>query len=264
MYYGGYINNPARLEMGITTNAYLVCQMIDRLSKFGEGWCTLSRENMAKDIGLSKQSIINIVDKLDSLFLIQKNSAGNTRSTPKFRGILAKHEAARKEYFEGKKEKGIGKESLPVDGKESLSLKGESVKKVYHSGKESLPEGGKESLPNNSNKKLSITYTLTNGERKCFSVQDYCKLFGMPMVSQVIKENFTSLSDEKKILIAKHLPKYIEFAPAGRYRKSPLNYLLDETYLSPLIDRRENGKTISMQSNPTQIPPSSTKYRYVN
>lgn len=252
MYYGGFVNNEARKEMGIKPLHYMVGGLISSLSK-GDRWCDMSRQRMGDEIGVSKPTIINIVKILEAKFLVRKSDSGKLKTTPKWSGIVARHEAARKAFFDNK----IGKETLPSSGKESLPENKESVKKLYHIGKESLPPIGKETLPN-TNSSYTVNYTLSNGERKTFSVEDYCRFFGMPFPSLAIKENFGRLPEIHKIQIANHLPQYIQLTPERRYRKSPLNYILDETYLQPVIDRRPKPAP-SQLANP-KVLPTSTVY----
>ena len=263
MYYGVFVNNQARKELGITANAYIVCALIGSLCK--RGWCTMSRAKMADEIGLSKVSVINIIDKLETMFLVQKNEAGNVRVLPKWIGAIARHEAAKKAFFEGKEsiphQSNTGKESLPSSGKESIPTQNQIGKESLPIGKESLPQIGKESLPNTLNLN-TISYTLSNGERKTFSIEDYCKAFGMSRVSLTVKENFKTLPTDIKIIIAEHLPKYLKATPEKRYQKSPLNYILDEAYLLPIIDRTQQPKNGQL-ANPTVLP-TATHYKYRN
>lgn len=89
------------------------------------GWCFMKRERMGEELGLSKQAVLNIIERMIAAGFIYRNPANKTiRTTSKWFSVYA------------------SKESLPdgpEPGKESLPF-----------GKESLPEPGKESLPNNN------------------------------------------------------------------------------------------------------------------
>lgn len=146
------VNNLARIELGISLNEYVVCEMVYHLSSNPDspvkGWCSMSRSMMAENIGVSKQSIINLVSALCEKKLLKKNRNGNLKTT----GLWYKKVVIQ-----------IGKESLPNEqkegkksGKESLP---ESVKKVYQFGKESLPY-----INIDINKDINISSTTTTGE----------------------------------------------------------------------------------------------------
>lgn len=95
----------------------MIYQMsVSPLSKI-PGWCYMSRPHMASEFGVSKQSILNLIDSLiDKGFMIKDLKTSYLKTTHKWN----------LNYF--------------TEGKESLPL----------TGKESLPHGGKESLPNNN------------------------------------------------------------------------------------------------------------------
>lgn len=123
------IQHNFRKENNLTLNEYVVCDMIFFLSKKSDSkvpnWCFMSKETMANEIGLSKQSIITLIKKLCELgFLEKQEVTGFVRTTSKWESV----------YFYTN-----GKESLP------------QVQNSFNFGKESLPDDGKESLPNNNN-----------------------------------------------------------------------------------------------------------------
>jgi len=105
------------------------------------GWAYKSRVSFADDLGVSKQSILNLVKSLEEKGLIEKNPVS---------AFLRTTETWNKVYFT------TGKESLPGGGKETC-----------YTGKESLPHAGKESLPynnsiDNNNDILNINAELKN------------------------------------------------------------------------------------------------------
>jgi hypothetical protein len=89
-----------------------------------KGWCFAKRDYLAGEIGITKQGILNMINRLiDSGFIIKDESTKFLKTSEKWN----------KSYF--------------TDGKQSLP---ESKQSLLDLGKESLPEAGKESLPNNN------------------------------------------------------------------------------------------------------------------
>lgn len=130
------IQHGFRKENGLTLNEYVICDMVFFLCKDSTskvpGWCYMTKENMGKEMSLSKQSVMTLSKKMiDFGFLEKQEFTGFLKTTSKWEKV----------YFTD------GKESSPKD------------KKDFDSGKESLPHDGKESLlynntlDNNSNKK---------------------------------------------------------------------------------------------------------------
>jgi len=99
------------------------------------------------------------------------------------------------------------------------------------------------------------------GVEEGFSIDTYCQLWSITPTDSVLNNIWYNLSQEEKEIVSNHLPKYLSFNPV--YRTTPRNYLRYKKWLEPLQDRRPQAKTVAM-NNPTQIPPSTTKYRYVN
>lgn len=91
-------------------------------------WCYMKREVMAEEIGITKQGLLNMINRLvEAGFLIKNDETKFLKTTEKWYCV----------YFSD------GKESLPTDSKQTLP----SVNKVYQESKQSLPQRGKESLP---------------------------------------------------------------------------------------------------------------------
>jgi len=123
----------------LTCNEYIFLDMVYHLSTNPDskiqGWCYATKEGLADEIGLSKQSIINLSHKLiDAGFLHKDEQTKFLKTTKKWNDV----------YF--------------TDGNENLP----TVKKVYRGGKESLPERGKESLPKHGKESLPYNNTLDN------------------------------------------------------------------------------------------------------
>jgi hypothetical protein len=163
------IQHNFRKENNLSLNEYVLCDMIFFLSKKSDSkvpnWCYMSKETMAKEIGLSKQSIITLIKKLCDLGYVEKQEVtGFVKTTPIWELV----------YF--------------TDGKESLPL----VQKVFNFGKESLPNDGKESLPNNN------TYNNNNIENRKLkfseTLKDFVEIYG----SDFIKEFYDYWTEPNK------------------------------------------------------------------
>ena len=68
------IIHPLRKQFKLSCNEYCVLDTIMRMQNNEANWCYMSRETMAKDLDLSKQSIINIIKKLIEAGLVQQNT----------------------------------------------------------------------------------------------------------------------------------------------------------------------------------------------
>lgn len=82
------INHRARRALGLSLNEYSVADMVYHLSSNPkapkQGWCTMTRENMGKEIDLTKRGLIKLVDRLESMGIVEKNYEGNLRITSKW------------------------------------------------------------------------------------------------------------------------------------------------------------------------------------
>lgn len=120
----------------LTCNEYVLADMIYQLSVSPlskvKGWCYMSRPKMAEEIGISKQSILNLIESLIEKGFIKRDEKTAYLKTTRNWDLV---------YFQ---DFIPGKESLPPNGKESL------------------PDGSKESLPDNDN--LDNTSLFDNKE----------------------------------------------------------------------------------------------------
>lgn len=68
------IINPVRKKLGISVHAYMVADTIDKLSNNAKfQWCEWTREQIADFIGISRRTVINIVNDLIENGLIEIN-----------------------------------------------------------------------------------------------------------------------------------------------------------------------------------------------
>jgi hypothetical protein len=119
------IIHPVRKALHLSCNEYCVLDTILRMQNNDSHWCYMSRETMADDLDLSKQSILNILKGLISRALVIKHEkTSHLRCSGDFKKMLDDY----KEFGYNNDHFTIGKESLP-----------EQSKKFTSSGKESLP-----------------------------------------------------------------------------------------------------------------------------
>lgn len=120
------IQHEIRKQFNLSCNEYVLLDMIYHLSTNPDskikGWCYASKEMLANEIGLSRQAIFNMIEKLSDLNLIEKDFQTRFLKTTEQWNLI---------YF---------------NQKDTLH----KVKKVDREGKESLPQEGKESLHNNN------------------------------------------------------------------------------------------------------------------
>lgn len=115
------IIHPVRKEFKLSCNEYCVLDTIMRMQNNETHWCYMSKETMAKDLDLSKQSVINIINSLIAKELIHKSPATkHLRVTSVFL-----------EYLNDYKKFTDGKDSLQIESKK-------------------FTETGTKSLPNNN------------------------------------------------------------------------------------------------------------------
>ena len=136
-------NHVARIALDLSMNEYAVADLIYHLSNNPKssipGWCYATKETMAEMLGLSKQSIHNILNTLLEKEIITKNeeTAYLRANELWYQTVVIKQREDSSPI--GKKVHSDSKESLP------------SVKKVYSDSKESLLGGSKDSLHYNDN-----------------------------------------------------------------------------------------------------------------
>lgn len=146
------IRHQFRKENKLSTLEYCVLDMVYFLSNNQSnsvGWCYMTRDSMAAELGISKQAVLNLIERLVSVgFLEKHNQTKHLRTTDKW-------------YINYT----LGKETLPlvnnVLGKETLP---DTVKKVYQDGKETLPNNN---IYNNIyNNSLTIDNNIILNEKK--------------------------------------------------------------------------------------------------
>jgi hypothetical protein len=121
------IQHEFRKQNSLSCNEYVLADMIYQLavnpgSKV-TGWCYMSRNEIADNLGVSKQSVLNIINGLIKKGFLEKDAQTSfLRTTITWNLVyFTDGKLSLPERFTD------GKESLPIDGKESLP---EGVKKV--------------------------------------------------------------------------------------------------------------------------------------
>lgn len=69
-------------KLGVSIAEYFYLDMIHKLSY--QRWCIKSLDNCAKDMNISKRGLIKMRDRLIKEGLIEKNTKGHLRVTPKY------------------------------------------------------------------------------------------------------------------------------------------------------------------------------------
>jgi len=78
------ICHSTRLALNLSCNEYCIADLIYWRSGEGKEWTSISRQEIAVMMGLSKQSVISILEKLEAADIIQKNSEKQLRLTVKW------------------------------------------------------------------------------------------------------------------------------------------------------------------------------------
>jgi hypothetical protein len=135
------IQHAFRKHYGLTLNEYILADMIYHLSHPAKssiaGWCYMTKERMAEEIGLSKVSVMTLLKKLIEMgFIIKDEDTKFLQTTAKWNAVY---------------DLTIGKETLPI-----------LVKKVYRGGKETLPNNYNNNNDNLVIKKKEIKINKTN------------------------------------------------------------------------------------------------------
>ena len=166
------INMEWKMKHNVSLNMYALCDMIYHLSnnknnQYG-GWCYMSRVTISEQLDLSKQGVLNLIEKAIQMGFLEKDSHTKfLRTTPEWDAVYLCTN---------------GKESLPSVKSEEVKKVDSAVKKVYR--------GGKESLPNNN------IYNNTNNNiynnRDNFSENEFSDF------SSEKNENFDSESKQQK------------------------------------------------------------------
>ena len=141
------IIHPVRKEFKLSCNEYCVLDTIMRMQNNDTHWCYMSKETMAKDLDLSKQSVINIINSLIVKELVYKSAATkHLRVTSVFL-----------EYLNDYKKLTDGKYSLQIESKK-------------------FTETGTKSLPNNNTNNKS-TFIRPNSKE----INEYAKSIGFEL-----------------------------------------------------------------------------------
>jgi biotin operon repressor len=212
----------------LTCNEYVLADMIYQLSVSPlskvKGWCYMSRPNMAEEIGISKQSILNLIEALiEKGFIIKDENTAYLKTSRKWNLV----------YFQDLL---AGKESLPPTGKESL------------------PQAGKESLPDNNN--LDNTSLFDNKEDaftffiKEFNKKRNSKFQCLPQVKTAFRKCLKTHSSKDMLRALENAmkePYHIEnefndLTPEFITRADKLEKYLN--YVPKKKDTQANGATI--------------------
>jgi hypothetical protein len=87
-----FIENDFRKKHKLSMPEYALCDMIYHLSTNPaapiKDWCTMTKEHMAEEIGISKKSILNFLEKLIEVGFVEKNEVSKyLRTTAKWNEV---------------------------------------------------------------------------------------------------------------------------------------------------------------------------------
>ncbi len=141
------IIHPVRKDFKLSCNEYCVLDTIMRMQNNDTLWCYMSKETMGKDLDLSKQSVINIINSLIEKELVYKNpTTKHLRVTSVFMSYLNDY----KKF---------------TDGKETLLERSKN-----------FTETGKKTLPNNNTNNKN-TFIRPTAEQ----INEYSKEIGFTL-----------------------------------------------------------------------------------
>jgi len=141
------IIHPVRKDFKLSCNEYCVLDTIMRMQNNDTLWCYMSKETMGKDLDLSKQSVINIINSLIEKELVYKNpTTKHLRVTSVFMSYINDY----KKF---------------TDGKETLLERSKN-----------FTETGKETLPNNNTNNKN-TFIRPTAEQ----INEYSKEIGFTL-----------------------------------------------------------------------------------
>jgi len=172
------INMEWKMKHNVSLNMYALCDMIYHLSnnknnQYG-GWCYMSRVTISEQLDLSKQGVLNLIEKAIEMGFLEKDSHTKfLRTTPAWDAVYLCTN---------------GKESLPSVKSEEVNKVDEAVKKVYRGGKESLPNNN---IYNNTNN--NIYNNRDNFSENEFSDSSFEKNENSDSVSKQQKEKKSDL-----------------------------------------------------------------------
>lgn len=211
------IIHPLRKAMNLSCNEYCVLDTIYHLSNnfdYG-GWCIKSKQNIANDLDLSKQTVITIIDTLVKKGLVVRHETTKNLRIGKFYVEAMQEKSA---WIAGKG----GEESFTygcfTDGKETVPV----VKEIDHDRSRNFTASGKETLPNiyiNNNNDNNILVEL-------ISFDEFWKLYPNKVGKTEAKKKWDKLSESDKLKIKQTIDSFVKHKPFEKYNHpNPTTYL---------------------------------------
>lgn len=223
------IQHNFRKENNLSCNEYVLLDMIyllhtSPISKI-QGWCYMKRETMADEIGISKQGLLNIIDRLiDSEFLIRDDETRYLKTTNKWNKV----------YFTG------SKQSVP-EVNEVFFLSKESVL----TSPENFPTDNNTKLNNNINNNIMPENRIQANKKKInIPFEEFWNLYDRKEDKKNCFKKWNSLSDNDRRLIMEDIPKYFSTLSNPIYKKYPYKYLNGEMWLDERNSIQNKNPTI--------------------
>lgn len=77
-----------RKELNLTCNEYCICDLANQQAEvaINNGWCQLSRSEIADMMGISKQAVIKLIGKLIRVGILVKEANGSIKTSAIWNG----------------------------------------------------------------------------------------------------------------------------------------------------------------------------------
>ena len=170
------IRHEFRKENNLSLTEYTFCDMVNFLSNNKNnpftGWCSASKNEIAEEIGLSRQSVHNLIKKMiEEGFIIQENSRGFLQTTQKWDQVYLSTKC--KESLHSVKNEGVKKldknvKKLDTDSKETLQSHLIVENKEVRSNKDAQPLKNGSLFPESDPEKLTLFRNSLVGKFESF------------------------------------------------------------------------------------------------
>lgn len=217
------ISHGVRSKLKLSMTEYAVADIIYRLSINGKsflGWCFASKSVLAVKLGLTKRTIINLVETLLKKKIIEKHKGKPRylRSSEIWINAISQNGENITPVMKG----------LHLQSGEDITLSGERI----------TPDNGERITPP-SEKDINKT------KDKESMFDQFWNLYDKKFNRIRCYKKFMSLSLEVIDQIFVNVPLYVESTPNKKYRKHPITYLDNKSWEDEIILNGNNGKNKS-------------------
>ena len=198
-----------RKQYDLSMNDYVLADILDFLSssrKYGQGtYVKISRDEIAKELGVSKSGLRYMIDRLIEKDLAEKEpSTGKLRATEKWQEVRV-----------------LNSKSMVQKVHHNKSG---MVQKVHQNGAKSAPKS--EVTPYSI--RIKDIYIVCDSKEKVF--EEFMKLYGKTNDKSRAKRKFLTLKQDVYQDIFDAVPHYVNSTPDKQYRKNALTWLNGECW----------------------------------